>query len=193
MEEYDLYHATNSKDANDIIKTQKFIIPADDENKKLLGEGAYYYECKQDAIEWNSREVNKNSKNIFPSYKEIKDRYAIIKSEIQLEKSEILNLDIREHIIKFKQLVNEIKYALREIDNYNDKNELGTVINFLYKNKRVSRKMIIKTIPYKIPNCYGIKIYKKVYCIKNTEIILCYELSTPIDWNEYDKIKDLYS
>ena len=43
MEKYKLYHATNIKNAKNIINTNKFNVPKDIENKELLGEGAYYY------------------------------------------------------------------------------------------------------------------------------------------------------
>ena len=86
-----------------------------------------------------------------------------------------------------------IKDSLKDIHNYNDKNELGTIINFLYLKNKMKKKMIIKTILYKLPFSYGIKILKRVYCIKDTKILLNYKLSTPIEWNEYNIMKQLYS
>lgn len=193
MEKYKLYHATNIKNAKNIINTNKFNVPKDIENKELLGEGAYYYRDRQDAIEWNSRTINKISSKLFPSYKELKDIYAIIESEVEVENNDILDLDIRENVIKYKIAVETIKDSLKDIHNYNDKNELGTIINFLYLKNKMKKKMIIKTILYKLPFSYGIKILKRVYCIKDTKILLNYKLSTPIEWNEYNIMKQLYS
>lgn len=34
---------------------------------------------------------------------------------------------------------------------------------------------------------------KKVYCIKDKEVILDYKISSPINTSEYKKIKELYS
>ena len=157
MEKYKLYHATNIKNAKNIINTNKFNVPKDIENKELLGEGAYYYWDRQDAIEWNSRTINKISSKLFPSYKELKDIYAIIESEVEVENNDILDLDIRENVIKYKIAVETIKDSLKDIHNYNDKNELGTIINFLYLKNKMKKKMIIKTILYKLPFSYGIK------------------------------------
>lgn len=193
MEKYKLYHATNIKNAKNIINTNKFNVPKDIENKELLGEGAYYYRDRQDAIEWNSRTINKISSKLFPSYKELKDIYAIIESEVEVENNDILDLDIRENVIKYKIAVETIKDSLRDIHNYNDKNELGTIINFLYLKNKMKKKMIIKTILYKLPFSYGIKILKRVYCIKDTKILSNHKLSTPIEWNEYNIMKQLYS
>lgn len=193
MEKYKLYHATDIKSASNIIKTNKFDILKDEYNKELLGEGAYYYEDRQDAIEWNSRTINKISNKLFPSYKELKDMYSIIESEIEVETEDILDLDIRENIIKYKIAVKTVKDFLKDIHNYNDKNRLGTIINFLYLKNKTNKKMIIRTILYKIPNDYGISIFKRVYCIKDINIILNYKLSTPMNWNEYNVMKQLYS
>lgn len=193
MENYKLYHATNIKSANNIINTNKFDVPKDIENRELLGEGAYYYQDRQDAIEWNSRTINKKSGKLFPSYKELKDMYAIIESEVEVENNDILDLDIRENVIKYKIAVETVKDSLKDIHNYNDRNELGTIINFLYLKNRMKKKMIVKTILYKIPSSYGIKILKRVYCIKDTKILVNYKLSTPINWNEYNIMKQLYS
>lgn len=193
MKNYKLYHATDIKSANNIINTNKFNVPEDTENRELLGEGAYYYQDRQDAIEWNSRTINKKNKRLFPSYKELIDMYAIIESEVQVEDNDILDLDIRENVIKYKIAVKTIKDYLKDIHNYNDKNELGTIINLLYSKNMVKKKIIIKTILYKIPSSYGIKIIKRVYCIKDTKILLNYKLSTPINWNEYNIMKQLYS
>lgn len=193
MNNYKLYHATNMKSANNIINTNKFDVPKDIKNRELLGEGVYYYQDRQDAIEWNSRTINKRSNNLFPSYKELKDMYAIIESEVEVEDNDILDLDIRENVIKYKIAVETVKESLKYIHNYNDKNELGTIINFLYLKNKMNKKMIIKTILYKIPFGYGIRLLKRVYCIKDTKILLNYKLSTPIDWNEYNIMKQLYS
>ena len=188
-----LYHATDAKNAGSIIRMQQFSVKKDIKNEELLGEGAYFYNCRQDAVEWNSRTINKKNKNLLPSYKEMLDRYTIIESEIEINDNEILNLDNRDDIIKYKIAVKTIKETLKDIDNYNDKNQLGTIINFLYRNKRINKKMVVKTIPYNLPNSYGIKICKKIYCVKDTKILLYFKLGAPINWNEYNEMKQLYS
>lgn len=192
MDNYILYHATNIKAGNDIIEKQSFDIKEDKDNTELLGEGAYYYNNRQDALEWNSKKIYDNIK-MFPEFKEMKDAYCVIKSEIEVESKEVLNLDDRDNIIKFKTAIKTIKNALKDIDNYNDKNPLGTIINFLYLKEKMAKKMIVKTIAYPIPRSYGIKINKKVYCIKDKKIILNYEITNSINLKEYKTIKELYS
>lgn len=193
MDNNTLYHATDMESGNDIVKKQCFDIKEDKYNEELLGEGAYYYNNRQDALEWNSRTIHRKNKNLFPEFKEIKDKYCVIESKINIEKEDILDLDNRDNIIKFKIAVKTIKKALRDIENYNDKNQLGTIINFLYFKGKVTKKMVIKTITYPIPEGYGIKIMKKVYCIKDKEVILDYKISSPINTSEYKRIKELYS
>ena len=192
MEKRILYHATNIKSGTDIVEKQKFDIKEDENNIERLGKGAYYYNNRQDALEWNSKRIYDNTKK-FPEFKEMKDAYCVIKSQIEVENKEILDLDDRENIIKFKSAIKIIKNALKEIENYNDKNPLGTIINFLYLRGKMTKKMIIKTITYPIPKSFGIKINKKVYCIKDKKIILNYEFTKPINIEEYKKIKELYS
>lgn len=193
MEKYKLYHATERKKALNIIKTKRFDIPKDTENKEFLGEGAYYYDSRTNAIEWNSKSVKDTCKANFPSYKDMLDKYSIITSNIQIEENEILDLDNRSDIIKYKIAVKIVKERLQDIDNYNDRNELGTIINYLYQNKKMKRKMIVKTIMYPIPNSYGVKLNKRVYCIKDKSIILDFSMDKNIDWEEYRELEKLYS
>lgn len=189
------YHGTNRKDALNIVKTQTFNIKSDEDNERFLGEGAYFYFTEIDAFEWNIKKYRENNnKYIFPTYKDLNDSYAIIKTNLKTDESNILDLDKREDIIKYKIIVKNIKNFLEEIENYNDKNELGTIINYLYKIKEIDEvDAIQKTFPFSIPNSLGIRyIQKLMICIKNLKMLSEFYMCEKIKTEEYNEAKKLF-
>lgn len=193
MEEH-LYHGTSMENALNIVKTQYFEITSDNENKKYLGTGAYFYFNFLDAIEWNNK-VYWDNYHAFPSYNKLVNDFAIIETKLDLEKINVLNLDNREDIIKYKIIVKNIKEELRTIEDYNDSHELATIINYLYKKNLIDDiDAIQKTFPFPIPKSFGARnIQKTMICIKKIEILSKFYLSTKINIETYNKIKILFT
>lgn len=188
------YHGTSASSAQNIIKTQIFEYNPDDNNKLFLGAGVYFYYDRLDAIEWNIKDYRDNNNYNFPTYKDLLDCYAVIEANLSIEECNILNLDDREGLMKYKEIVRSIKDFLKPIEDYKDKNELATIINYLYKLKIVDDIYAIKkTFPFPIPNSYGARgIQKLMICIKKLDVLNNFILSEKIKLNEYKKLKILY-
>lgn len=188
------YHGTKIENALNIVKSQIFEFNPDDNNKLLLGAGVYFYYNRLDAIEWNIKDYRDKNNYNFPTYKDLLDCYAIVETNLAINESNILNLDDREGLIKYKEIVRNIKDFIEPIEDYKDRNELATIINYLYKLGLMDNIYAIKkTFSFPIPNNYGARgIQKLMICIKEIDILSNFILSKKIDMEEYKKLKILY-
>lgn len=188
------YHGTKIENALNIVKSQIFEFNPDDNNELLLGAGVYFYYNRLDAIEWNIKNYRDKNNYNFPTYKDLLDCYAIVETNLEINESNILNLDDREGLIKYKEIVRNIKDFIEPIEDYKDRNELATIINYLYKLGLMDDIYAIKkTFSFPIPNNYGARgIQKLMICIKKIDILSNFILSKKIDMEEYKKLKILY-
>lgn len=188
------YHGTKLENALNIVKNQTFIFNPDDNNELFLGAGVYFYYDRLDAIEWNIKDYRDKNNYNFPEYKDLLDCYSIVETDLAINKGNILDLDDREGFIKYKEIVKNIKDFLKTIEDYKDKNELATIINYLYKLGVMDNIYAIKkTFPFSIHNNYGARgIQKLMICIKKIDILSNFILSEKIKMDEYKMLKVLY-
>ena len=192
--QFDLYHATERKKVLEIIQKQNFIVKEDVENKLFLGTGAYFYFNKMDAVDWNSRSIKKKNEKskLFPSLIELTNQYSIVCATCKVEDDHILDLDTRSAMIKYKAIVTKIQKFIEPYTPYKDKNEMSTIINYLYKNHLLENVyLIIKTFNYSINKNFGMTLPKRIICVKKVDILSNYR-ETKMTRDEYKELKLLF-
>ena len=167
------YHGTRKENATSICK-KNFKINNDKSNKLFLGAGVYFFYKIDDALDWNIKQF-KNDYNENPEWEKIKNNYAIIESKILVNKSDILDLDEKESLFKLEMLISKINKKLETIPEFwKAQNKTSAIINYLYSENVIARKVIVKTFFEKIgtKKLFELQKYpRKMFCVKDISII----------------------
>lgn len=187
----ELYHATLKKSAIAMTESQKFICNEENANNEFLGKGAYFYETRQEAVEWTLKMYKDKNGHYPTNCNEIIENYRIVIAKVKFLKKEVLNLDKREKIKQLNEIAKQVSSKLN-LDLLQEKYKpLAVLLNYLEKEGWIEGVSIVeRTFPFPIKMDNVIKkiseINKKVICVKDTNIINKMRIDKKITKKEYE-------
>lgn len=188
------YHGTKRENI-DLICKNNFSISLDKENKLFLGYGVYFFYLCEDALDWNIKKFIEEFKYL-PEYEIVIKKYGIIESNIQVKEDDILDLDNKDKLYKLEILIKKFEGKFVTKPEYiRAKNKTSAIINILYNRKLMNKKILSKTFfeQIKTKELNSFKNYpRKMFCIKDTSIIIENKEETDINNDLFDSIIYFY-
>lgn len=195
------YHGTYRK-YKESIDQNGFIQDADLECKRYLGAGVYFYDSKNNAIDWIIKKASENNVQI-KSLKDFNDNGLIYQAELELNDNNVLDLDDREQLDRFFVFCQYVKTKMLEDERYKKIYEAASCREYISIFLNFSREygaldgiqVITRTITETINGKYnelGIShLPRKVICVKDNKVIKSYTDMNNIEQNEYNISKAL--
>jgi hypothetical protein len=191
--EYKLYHGTNKKSANKIVREQLFIPGKDEDNEDFLGKGIYFFGKNQHAVLWNLKIAkDKGKRNL--SYKNYVLNYAVVGAKINLNRSNLLDLEDANDIAKYEKICKRFEKEFEEDEEFKRaKHKDRAIINYFYKNGYMEGIYAIRKIMWQNINTSGINIAKQmqreIFCVKRGDIVSDIEIVENVEENTYKSIQ----
>lgn len=188
------YHGTKRENIDSICKNN-FSMSLDKENKLFLGYGVYFFYLCDDALDWNIKKLIEEFKYL-PGYEIVLNKYGIIKSVIKSKEDDILDLDNKDKLYKLEILIKKFEGKFVTTPEYiRAKNKTSAIINILYNRKLMNKKILSKTFfeQIKTKELNSLKNYpRKMFCVKDTRIIMENREETDITKDLFDSIIYFY-
>lgn len=188
----ELYHATLKENALSMTNSQEFICNEKKADNEFLGRGAYFYNIRQNAVDWTIKMYKDVHRGKLPQNAiAIIDKYRIVNADIEVKNSNILDLDNRINIKKMNDFANLVSEKLGmniTSDNYKP---LAVLLNYMERENYLEGIDIVQKdfgFPTNLnKNLDKLKfINKKVICVKNNNIIKKMKIAKKINQKEFE-------
>lgn len=188
----ELYHATLKEKAISMTNSQKFICNEKKADNEFLGRGAYFYNVRQNAVDWTIRMYKNKHKGKLPqNATAIINKYRIVNADVEVKNNKILDLDDRVNLKRINDFANLISGKIGINIASDEYKPLAVLLNYMERENFLEGVDIIQKdfgFPINLnKNLDKLKfINKKVICVKNNNIIKKMKIAKKISEKEFE-------